>query len=30
LRENRISLTPLKLDLTHEAFRGELKAVFDT
>jgi 5'-nucleotidase len=28
LRANKISLTPLKLDLTHEAFRGELKAIF--
>jgi 5'-nucleotidase len=28
LRANRISVTPLKLDLTNEAFRGDLKAVF--
>ena len=28
LREKRISLTPLKLDLTHEGFRTELKMVF--
>ena len=29
IRENRISVTPLKLDLTHEDFREELKEVFD-
>lgn len=29
IRENRISVTPLKLDLTHEGFRKELQEVFD-
>ena len=29
IAENRISVTPLKLDLTHENFRGELKSLFD-
>lgn len=28
LKENRISVTPLKLDLTNEEFRGELAKVF--
>lgn len=28
LREHKISITPLKLDLTHEDFRTELKAAF--
>lgn len=28
LRENRISVTPLQLDLTHEAFRADLKTMF--
>jgi 5'-nucleotidase len=28
LREGRISVTPLKLDLTHEGFRTELKMLF--
>ena len=28
LREGRISVTPLQLDLTHEPFRRELKAIF--
>lgn len=29
IAENRISVTPLKLDLTHEELRTELKSVFD-
>jgi len=29
LLEHRISVTPLTLDLTHEAFRSELKKTFD-
>jgi 5'-nucleotidase len=29
LRQNFISVTPLKLDLTHEGFRADLNALFD-